>query len=640
MSLLTAHGGFMLGYRAFFQVQGTAASVLEGSVREFRHWMSTKVNRQYDGDSVEFGIPTRFDNDAAVLLLREDQPDGSRAVRATLTEVNQAGRWTSRLTVGAPRDRAPWVWVDVDGPAERPDGSGKRQWTSTPRLAKSLLEMFKAYDGHAPLTVRPGRVFVDDVDALVDMICDPDRRGLLFLAGSSPQMPLDRWPTQVAGILRETAGLAGAFVLDSDATLALEEAVGPGHHVPAGTIRTYRPGADPASALDARRHRILGEERLANDEERYLSRLLGWGAREAAIEEPLPNAARRLDARFEEMTNAILVERVATQPAVVARVGTGVDLGRLSSIGPLAEDTAAEASTPVDSPAASVTAEAEFVTRLAAVLADATGRDMPLLDPIAELNRLASFATATDGLLTAQGDLTIRLDELSTSVQRAEEELAEVRRRLEDEQLDHAETTQELVRASATRDRLRTELTVLGKGEVAWTADGPDPVVSLPDSFSTLLRRFPDLSCLRFTGDADFARELEAHDALGTWAARAWQALVAANSYAAAKLAGEFSGSMEMYLQDTPPGKPGYSRQRHARDESESVKKNEKHRLARVFPVPSTVSSDEVAYMGAHFKIAQFGMISPRIHYLDATAIDGLLYVGYIGAHLPTARTN
>ncbi|MFT4011701.1 MAG: hypothetical protein QM655_16845 [Nocardioidaceae bacterium] len=44
--------------------------------------------------------------------------------------------------------------------------------------------------------------------------------------------------------------------------------------------------------------------------------------------------------------------------------------------------------------------------------------------------------------------------------------------------------------------------------------------------------------------------------------------------------------------------------------------------------------------MGAHFKIAQFGMVSPRPHYSDATDLDGNVYVGYIGRHLPTGQTN
>lgn len=44
--------------------------------------------------------------------------------------------------------------------------------------------------------------------------------------------------------------------------------------------------------------------------------------------------------------------------------------------------------------------------------------------------------------------------------------------------------------------------------------------------------------------------------------------------------------------------------------------------------------------MGAHFKIAQFAMIGPRMHYHDDTAQSGRIYVGYIGRHLPTGQTN
>jgi hypothetical protein len=44
--------------------------------------------------------------------------------------------------------------------------------------------------------------------------------------------------------------------------------------------------------------------------------------------------------------------------------------------------------------------------------------------------------------------------------------------------------------------------------------------------------------------------------------------------------------------------------------------------------------------MASHFKIAQSGMISPRLHYIDDTAKTGKVYVGYIGRHLPTKQTN
>ena len=62
--------------------------------------------------------------------------------------------------------------------------------------------------------------------------------------------------------------------------------------------------------------------------------------------------------------------------------------------------------------------------------------------------------------------------------------------------------------------------------------------------------------------------------------------------------------------------------------------------MARELPVPTYVSSTGSVFMGAHFKIAQSGLVSPRLHYYDATGIDGNVYVGYIGPHLPTKQTN
>jgi hypothetical protein len=52
-------------------------------------------------------------------------------------------------------------------------------------------------------------------------------------------------------------------------------------------------------------------------------------------------------------------------------------------------------------------------------------------------------------------------------------------------------------------------------------------------------------------------------------------------------------------------------------------------------PVPATVEPNACIFMGAHFKIALSATISPRIHYYDDTARTGVVYVGYIGPHLP-----
>lgn len=627
----------MLGYRTLFSVDADADAVLDQSIREFRRWLVTKPNRQYDGDALEFQQPARFSVDAAALLLREDLPDGSRAVRATLTEVNEAGRWTTRMTASVAPDRLPWVWIDVDGPAKRADGSGKRQWVSTPNLAKAMLSEFTARDGLAELGIRPLRAFEDDLDQLIDMICDPDRRGLLFLAGTAPGVPLDSSINKTASVLRDTAGLAAAYVLDFAATQALMSALGPSHAVMPGTMRTYRAGADPASEWDGRRHRILGRDRLENDDERFLRKLLGWRAREAALEQPLPRAAVRLDARMEALTNQVLVDRLAKPPAI--------DSAQTGAVPPQAPSTDLVLETPSretqpltgQAEVDEVVHEAEFVARLAALLREVTGVDVRPIDAESVLHSLADSAAST---AAAQSDLQDRFGQLLDRADEYEADLKLVRQQLEDEQLENAQNTQDLTRMASERDQLRVQLTSLGHGEQAWTISGEDALNELPDSFSTLLRRLPELTCIRFTGDPDAARDLEAHDPLGTWAAKAWTALRAANGYAEAKASGEFVGSLDGYLQDTPAGRPGFSRQRHARDESEAVKANERFRSARVFPVPPEVDPSGLVFMGAHFKIAQFGMISPRMHYHDATSSVGCIYVGYIGAHLPTKSTN
>lgn len=69
------------------------------------------------------------------------------------------------------------------------------------------------------------------------------------------------------------------------------------------------------------------------------------------------------------------------------------------------------------------------------------------------------------------------------------------------------------------------------------------------------------------------------------------------------------------------------------------MKNNLTFRGARMLPVPETVDSSGRVFMGT-FKIAQLGLTSPRVHCHDDTANSGLVYVGYIGRHLPTKQTN
>jgi hypothetical protein len=60
----------------------------------------------------------------------------------------------------------------------------------------------------------------------------------------------------------------------------------------------------------------------------------------------------------------------------------------------------------------------------------------------------------------------------------------------------------------------------------------------------------------------------------------------------------------------------------------------------RIFPVSAEVDPSHRSIMTAHFKLAQIGMVSPRMYYLDHYTATGRIYIGYIGPHLTNAMTN
>src|SRR5690606_17160308 len=112
------------------------------------------------------------------------------------------------------------------------------------------------------------------------------------------------------------------------------------------------------------------------------------------------------------------------------------------------------------------------------------------------------------------------------------------------------------------------------------------------------------------------------------------------SDYARESVAGRCPTDVEGYLRQLPAGCRGYSANKHAPTESVTTQSIPRFRRARLFPVPATVDRRGQAMMNAHFRIAQSGLLSPRLHYLDDTARTGKVYVGYIGPHLPTKQTN
>lgn len=369
-------------------------------------------------------------------------------------------------------------------------------------------------------------------------------------------------------------------------------------------------------------------------------RVLGDRARDLALSQPVPHFARRVERRLHSKADRDFLANLRSLTPVVEKTyepGAGTEpaneVGSAdSSFAPSPEVL------PELEHGSNVAASVEVYLALMSVHQEVFGFEEVTGETVQRLGFLAREAKSIRSLLERKVN---EAKTLQNRVDRLSEERLEASRRLEDEQLEHADTAGLLNRSEELLTALRTRMQRHQQGEDAWRAlDDEERIPDPPTSFNDLLERMSELSQIVWTGDPEMTFKLDVSDPMGRWAAKTWKVLLSLEAYAECRLEGLFSGTVDAYLQDTPPGQAGYSANRHAHDESGDVKANPKYSGPRTLPVPEMVDVTGRVFMGAHFKIAQSSTISPRLHYFDAVAIDGKVYVGYIGPHLPTKKTN
>lgn len=509
------------------------------------------------------------------------------------------------------------VWLDISNPEVREQQGEQplrpQRWTATPRIARNLVEVLPARDGKAHLGPRPRRIFGDEARELLDILSDDRRRGPVYVAGTEGGLPDHEWLNMVGNLLNHTVGLGAAYVLDEEATRIFRREAGESHQVLGGTVRTFLPGVRFGDPDDAVKHRVLSTQRIVNDPERRLAGRFGWRARDITIDARLPSIAVRLDQHFEGMLDTLLIgDREPDAPVV-----------------PTPETTAQQQVAPQDPGPIEVDEQAGAVLELCRNL----GVESLTRESVREVVRWREAEQENRHSVRQRvSALRERNDELQRSLDR-------VKADLEAECLEHAVSYEELVRADAETRHLRKQLTDAQQWEAAWSYPAPSELTP-PESFDDLLERVKELDHVCFTGKASHALDLDEQTLFGTWAKKTWEALLALEDYGYAKNFGYCESDVRSYLAAPPSGYRAFSANRHAPGETKDVQNNAKLRDARVFPVPAEVDAAERAFMGAHFKIIQNGMISPRLHYLDHTAHTGRVYVGYIGRHLRTKQTN
>lgn len=193
----------------------------------------------------------------------------------------------------------------------------------------------------------------------------------------------------------------------------------------------------------------------------------------------------------------------------------------------------------------------------------------------------------------------------------------------------------------------------VGQFQAAYEA-APQQLPDYPDGFEQLLDRLAVLADGRvafagqgqplaggriiFTGDRDVTTDLDASDTLATAVRAAWDCLLVLADYIKAREEGKHAAGVTQYLEGTPDGYRQMSPKRHAAVETRATM--QQFGRYRVFPVPKTIATDGRTEMMSHFKLARIGMVSPRLYYLDTYTVDGSVYVGYLGPHLPNTQTN
>jgi hypothetical protein len=613
-----------VGYRSIFSLRHDQNAV-RLAAEQFRSWLALNG---YGPVALSAGVHELTEY-AQLVVTELDPDDGSRALRYRLIESSSAGDWVTTVTVHRDGREDDWIWVDVNAPPSTPSpaesydrlvkdvDAADAWWTGVPPMVRAVLSAADAHDGEMILSARPVLVTVADVDALITAICDPVRRGNVLVAAPAPDVPLPGVIEAVERLTRECVGLAGIYVLDQAAAARLDESFAPSHSVPPGAVRTFLPEADPASTVDARRHRVLLARTIAEQPPGKLAHVLGRASRRRALNLPLPAQVAQVDRALSRAEPAAVLRAIAEAPPRGA-AAAGVAPGQAATTAVREVMIAGELLTSLVS---------EFQSGAAAGEPD----DMTA--------RYRELLAEGRGVLRGHREISRRLAELQDLLDEVEDDRDLARARLEDEQLDHAETQAELLKAKLELDRLNGILSRSGRVDHTRAAAA---AAQSPGSFAELLERLDRrvLANVIFTGDQKNALELDDVDPLGTWAARSWDVLRVLDGYAAARRGGQFDKGVHAYLGHTPAGRPGYAPGAHSSQESEPVERSPRLRRLRVFPVPPDIDPDGAMFMAAHFKIARRGLVSPRIYYHDDATRTGKIYVGYIGKHLPNAGTN
>ncbi|MFI6434136.1 hypothetical protein [Streptomyces sp. NPDC050759] len=227
------------------------------------------------------------------------------------TRPKNQGTWQSTLVVRSGNrddDRRTWLQVDIEHHPAIPDLHPIR--ANTPGIARLLLDAIPTQDGLADVGTVPKFIEPEDVEEVIEELCDESRRLPIVIASVPHGQDPETWTEKVVEpAYKHLTGLAVMYVLRPDAQTLFNAAL-TYHPVFGGGLRTYLPGVDPAWQPDAQRHLVMSRTTVESNPRRAAA-LLAVLPQRLALRLPLPAAL-----------DSLPVQRTRPRPAAH---GSGLD---------------------------------------------------------------------------------------------------------------------------------------------------------------------------------------------------------------------------------------------------------------------------------------------------------------------------
>lgn len=571
--------------------------------------------------------------------------------------------YDTRVTIAVhPERQVGWLQYDID--ASREDSA-----FTAPKLTSILTTELESRTADSIANFSEGLRVVRKEgvgDFLDDVLNNPERNVTAFVTGSRAWNEAhDRAFERRFSALH---GVATFWRLADDAVDEFNALVQPGYRVFPGSVHVFQPNLDTEDTLDARRHWWFSAAEVADTTEKSFWMRLHQQAMRWALHQPLPAALQLVNAEFTRAHTSALSDLFSDtiqerRREAIARLRStrGLETSAIpndhpASPAPSAEHTQQALSAPLDpesgAQSAGDSAPDSVVNAVAGLLADAetlfgleSSHDADLSERLqsvlwAAMDQTVASSPISDAARREVNDILTRGAELEAEVEELSALLA-----LADDAYEEAQADLQAQRHLADQQRRRADhvaaelaRVAYGTDAVAWDVpglDADDPInKDAPTTVDELFAYLELLPAVQFTGNRKAADRIASAKLRSVILADAWT----------------FACELELYARQWEGGVRGlhrYAEEKSARitpssfasDESNDVKSNSKFSGPRTLPVPLSVAASGNIFMGAHFRLSQDNGKAMRMHVYDAVQVDGRIYIGYIGEHLPSRLT-